>query len=542
MGKLGRSINALYTKQKAKVVKLYRRKAMAVHIANIAGVQIAAGSPEYDKFQYQYATSSHEDENRMSPALLIQPSSKKDIAVVLRYAKAQKVAVAIRTGGHQYSGASSTEAPNIQLDLRSSFQGPDDRRLFNGPDGKTYVRTSVSWSLGDFNAWMGQHQVFVPHGQCVNVHLGGHVQTGGYGQLGRSFGLFGDHVVSIELVDHNGDFKEITRSSDPEMFHALLGGSPGNLGVITHFTIEVHRDQDYVGSRGLKALYWYKPDTLKRLFTLLATMSDNPNFPRNYDFCVSILSSSFHLPSLIPEVDDFMEDEYPEIYGEDGIKFWPRTIIVYAQWVPFSPRDRPDDKWFKDIAKHAIFAHDKVKPMSQLTGDWIFRNTREFKLPYIKRTHLTNSTTLIKDKWPEWLAKRVDALVAPDLNGCYISAQIQCFGGKLSKFTTNANNGTAFSWRDTTICCTLDCFYEGEAAHKTAVSWHQRNDEEGVGPRGIFSKQDRRVLWGSFGEFDLDAVWHTYFETREKYERLRAARRLADPDGVFTPNTFCVKR
>jgi FAD/FMN-containing dehydrogenase len=50
------------------------------------------------------------------------------------------------------------------------------------------------------------------------------------------------------------------------------------------------------------------------------------------------------------------------------------------------------------------------------------------------------------------------------------------------------------------------------------------------------------VLWGSFGEFDLDSVWNTYFETREKYDRLSAARRKADPDGVFTPNTFCVKR
>ena len=32
------------------------------------------------------------------------------------------------------------------------------------------------------------------------------------------------------------------------------------------------------------------------------------------------------------------------------------------------------------------------------------------------------------------------------------------------------------------------------------------------------------------------------YETKEKYERLRAARRKADPDGVLTPNTFCVKR
>ena len=516
---------------------------MSVHIANIAGVQIAAGSPDYDKFQYQYATSSYEDDNRMSPALLIQPSSKEDIALTLKYAKAQKIAVAVRTGGHQYCGASSTLAPNIQLDLRSSFQSPDDRRLFTSPDGKTtYARTSVSWSLGDFNAWMGQHHVFVPHGQCTNVHLGGHVQTGGYGQLGRSFGLFGDHVVSLEIVDHNGDFKEITRSGDPEMFHALLGGSPGNLGIITHFTIQVHLDKDFPGSRGLKALYLYEEKTLKRLLTLLATMSDNPDFPRNYDFCVSVLSSNFDVPSLFPEADKLEAHKFPKIFGKDGLEIWPRIIVVYAQWVPFGPKDRPDDSWFKAISEGSIFPHVKVKPMSQLTADWIFRNIREFDLPYVKSTHVTNSTTLVKDKWPEWLAKRIDDLVAPELNGCHISAQIQCFGGKKSKFTTNANNGTAYSWRDTTMCATLDAFYNGEAAHKTAIKWHNRNEAEGIGAKGVFSKEDRRVLWGSFGEFDLDVVWNTYFETKEKYERLREARRKADPDGVFTPNTFCVKR
>ena len=57
------------------------------------------------------------------------------------------------------------------------------------------------------------------------------------------------------------------------------------------------------------------------------------------------------------------------------------------------------------------------------------------------------------------------------------------------------------------MCCTLDLFYGGEAAHQTAKEWHKRNDEEGVGPNGK-QDRDRRVLWASFG----------------------------DPDGVFTPN------
>jgi hypothetical protein len=69
-----------------------------------------------------------------------------------------------------------------------------------------------------------------------------------------------------------------------------------------------------------------------------------------------------------------------------------------------------------------IWANDQVKPVSQLTAEWIFRNIREFHLPHIKSTHLTNSTILGKDGWPEWLARRIDSLVASSLNGCYISA------------------------------------------------------------------------------------------------------------------------
>jgi FAD/FMN-containing dehydrogenase len=105
--------------------------------------------------------------------------------------------------------------------------------------------------------------VFVPHGQCTDVHLGGHIQTGGYGQLGRSFGLIGDHVRALEIIDHASQEQEITRESDPEQFYAWLGGSPGNMGVLTHVTLEVHRDSDYVGSMGLKVVHLYEEGMLK---------------------------------------------------------------------------------------------------------------------------------------------------------------------------------------------------------------------------------------------------------------------------------------
>lgn len=512
-------------------------------ITGITGKQYQIGSKEWEDEKYQYASSSHEVDHDMKPALIVKPQSKDDIVLTLKYAKARKIAVAIRTGGHQYSGASSTGGSNIQLDLSETFRGPDDRAIFEN-DGRSFVRTSVSWNLGEFNAWLGQHQVFVPHGQCTHVHLGGHVQTGGYGQLGRSFGLLGDHVISLEIIDDEGNSKEVTKTSDPDLFWALLGGSPGNLGVLTHFTLEVHHDSDYDGSRGLKAIFLYNRETLKRLLDILVEMSDNNNFPRNYDFCISVLSSSFELPSLWPGLDDKMREHHPEIFGEDGIPFWPRAIIVYAQWVPFSQTDKCDTTWFERIAKGNLFCEGvEQKPMSELTASWIFRNVREFDHPYVKRTYLTNSRTLAKDGWPEWVSGRIDALVKPHHNGCWLSAQLQCYGGKFSRFTANADNGTSFSWRDSSVTATMDCFHEDDADAKArAEDWQRVNDEEGLGPSGIFSKQDRRVLWGSYGDYDLDAVWDRYYEDKEKYQNLQAIRQRVDPAGVFTPNTFSVKR
>lgn len=510
-------------------------------ITGVTGNQYPKGSVEYEQRKYQYATSSYET-MRMEPQLIVYARNKEDIALVLKYAKAQKIAVAIRTGGHQYSGASSTDGPNIQLDLKETFRGVDDQQFFE-KDGKAYVRTSVSWSLGTFHDFLGKHKIFVPHGQCMNVHLGGHVQTGGYGQLGRSFGLFGDHVISLEIVDHEGNFKEVTRATDPELFWAILGGSPGNLCVITHFTLQVHRDEDYKGSRGVKSIYWYNPQTLKRLIDILVQMSDDENFPRNYDYCVSVLSSSFDLIDWFPDIDEKMRDEHPELYGDDGIPFWPRMIVVYAQWVPFSPTDVCDMSWFDRIRKGSIFPFPvKEIPMSELTSSWIFRNVREFDKPYIKRAQVTDSRTLGKDGWAEWVTNRIDTIIKPDKNKCWLACQLQCFGGKDSKFFTNRDNGTSYCWRDTTLVSVLDCFYEGEDGRKRAVEWQRVNDLESLGPQGNFCKQDRRVLWGSHGEFDLDKVWDNYFEDREKYERLSAVRRRMDPDGVLTPNAFCVKR
>jgi FAD/FMN-containing dehydrogenase len=128
---------------------------------------------------YQYATTSHGIDHDMNPALIVQPKDEADIITAVKYAKANGIAVSIKSGGHQYSGACSTSGENIMIDLNKTFRDQTkDLRVLPEKDGKSFVYASVSWSLGEFNGFLGNHQLFIPHGQCINVHTGGHTQTG----------------------------------------------------------------------------------------------------------------------------------------------------------------------------------------------------------------------------------------------------------------------------------------------------------------------------------------------------------------------------
>ncbi|KAK5996012.1 hypothetical protein PT974_04435 [Cladobotryum mycophilum] len=507
-------------------------------IQNVRGNQALPLSNDYELLRNQYATSSHDD-NAMKPGLIVQPKDVDDIKAVIAHAKTENKAVAIRSGGHQYSGASSTGLANIQLDLRNTFKSRHQDLVYREVGDKSYVRTSVSWSLGDFNLFLRKHNAFVPHGQCAHVHVGGHAQTGGYGQLGRGFGLFGDHIISLEIVDHNGEIKEITRSSDAEQFFAWTGGSPGNLGVLTHFTVEVYRDSNYRGSRYLKCVHAYSPANLKRILKLLADMNDDEGFPRNYDLCVSVVSAGFDLMSVI---SDLPLDNVPDnLFGEFVPAAIIPTIIIYAQWVPFSADDTPNMSWFENLNRGSIVSSDvQEKVMSEVTRNWLFPRAREYDLPYVKRAYLTAATNLSTNGWVDWAAGRMDKVIGSTSprNGHRLSAQLQAFGGTHSRFRLNANNGTSYSWRDSTLCFVLDDFHD-PSKKQEAEQWAQEADREAL---TYFSAQDRRVLWGSYGSSDLHAVRAHYYDNEAIYQRLQRARSVADPNGTFTPNAFSVKR
>ena len=548
---------------------------MVERIQDFAGLQFPLTTDPlarktYDANNEEYATSTHQIDHDMFPGLIALPQGDDDIQRAVKYAKANGFPISVMSGGHQYSGACSTHGNGIQLNLKSTYKGPQDLVILPPlppPDSnRPLVYASVSQSLGDFNTFLRNNHFFVPHGQCTDVRLGGHAQTGGYGQLARAFGLLGDHIWGIRMINYDGEIQEVTKASDAELFYAILGGSPGNFGVITHYTIEAHRDVDHdfpeSGPRphGLKGIWLYNRTVLELLLNEVAAMADDPDFPRNFDLCVSVLSLSFPIFKLMPELKPDRGTIFKRIADLIGINAdtkFPATVVLYAQWVPMSATDTYSDKvdaWFQkfrdlDHLKYlCIHLSSPVEPMSQMTGEWLFKQPREFQHPYDKRTYMTNSTTLVSDKWVEQVSDRIHQVLFPSLTHlrlwetCFLSCQIQAMGGKNSQYFANRDNGTSYSWRDSTICQDLDCFYkDGEVGKKAAAEWQAGNDKIMIGEDSPYSKQDKRVLWASYGDWDMEKSWPFYYEDRDKYERIGRQRYKADPNGTFTPNPFNVR-
>ena len=92
--------------------------------------------------------------------------------------------------------------------------------------------------------------------------------------------------VCSELAKKEG--VELIEKND-ELFWAVMGGSPGNFGILTHVTFRPLHDKDYPDSRMMKFTTPYTTKKHRKLEALMAEMNDNVDLPKNYDLMYTIM-------------------------------------------------------------------------------------------------------------------------------------------------------------------------------------------------------------------------------------------------------------
>jgi FAD/FMN-containing dehydrogenase len=184
---------------------------------------LLAGSAAPNKFDYNASFSKRK---QLTPQVRVVASSAQAVGATIRWATGNDVGFAIRSGGHSYEGLS--QSADLVIDVRgmAAIQLSADRQSVSIGSGA---------SLGAVYKALEPSNRAIPAGTCFPVGVAGHSLGGGFGLLGRPFGLACDSVSSMEVVDASGQALSVNDQQNPDLFWALRGGGNGSFGVVTKF-------------------------------------------------------------------------------------------------------------------------------------------------------------------------------------------------------------------------------------------------------------------------------------------------------------------
>ena len=157
----------------------------------------------------------------VSPDVLVRPTAAEEVGAALRWAAAEGVDVAVRSGGH---GAWAPIPGGLLVDLGAlAHVDVADGSVVSVGAGATWGAVADALAL---------HGLALSSGDTRSVGVGGNALGAGVGWLVRSVGLAVDQLVGAEIVTADGRVIAVSADENPDLFFAIRGGG-GNFGVAT---------------------------------------------------------------------------------------------------------------------------------------------------------------------------------------------------------------------------------------------------------------------------------------------------------------------
>lgn len=209
--------------------------------AGAAG-NLTAAAPNWNSFArslkgrlYLQASSGYANTHQLfnprwdtiQPTAVVKAANATDVQRSILFAKANKLVLVPKSGGHSYVGA-STISKGMMLDV-GALRGMS---YTNG-----VVTIGAGARLYDVHAFLDKYGRSLPTGTCPTVGIAGLALGGGMGIHTRAFGLTCDRILSMGVITADGKPHNVSATVEPDLFWALRGSGGGNLGVVTSFRI-----------------------------------------------------------------------------------------------------------------------------------------------------------------------------------------------------------------------------------------------------------------------------------------------------------------
>lgn len=164
------------------------------------------------------------------PAAVAYCAGPGDVSEALAFARGHGIPVAVRGGGHSYTGWSSGKGRLI-IDVQ--------KMAAVSASGRT-ARVGAGAKLIDVYAELYGHRRTIPAGTCPTVGVAGLTLGGGIGVVARAYGLASDSLTGARIVTADGVVRDVDEENDADLFWALRGAGNAHFGVVTSLDFRTH--------------------------------------------------------------------------------------------------------------------------------------------------------------------------------------------------------------------------------------------------------------------------------------------------------------
>ncbi len=156
-----------------------------------------------------------------------------DVRACITWARQERTPFAVRSGGHNYAGFSTTKGLLIDVKPMGGITIDRDKGL---------VMVQGGANNQDMADALRASGLAIASGRCPTVGASGLVLGGGWGFSATRNGLTCDALLATDAVTADGVLRRATARTgeDDNLFWAARGGGGGNFAVHTAFTFQAH--------------------------------------------------------------------------------------------------------------------------------------------------------------------------------------------------------------------------------------------------------------------------------------------------------------
>ncbi|KAJ5433237.1 uncharacterized protein N7458_012393 [Penicillium daleae] len=232
-----------------------------------------------DSLVYQYETNNFwSNTELMSPGCVFRPQSSSQLAEGMTALVDAEAKFAVRGGGHM-GIRGSNNIDNGVLVVMSNLT------TLELNEDKSVLSLGPAYRWGEVYEYLAAYDLSVPGGRLGPVGVPGLLLAGGVNFYGNQVGFACNSVINYEVVLANGTVVHASKTSNPDLFWALKGGS-SNFGIVTRFDIEtIKSPMVWAGAHTVEAQY------VDQFLAAIAQYASNISDPKSHI-----------VPALVPGV------------------------------------------------------------------------------------------------------------------------------------------------------------------------------------------------------------------------------------------------